>query len=366
MNPNIKVSGQIFDIVNRNIFSGTLIIEDGIIADIKKSRNRFCKFILPGFIDSHIHIESSLLVPSIFGKCALKHGVIAAICDPHEIANMLGVEGIRYMISSANQGLFKFYFGAPSCVPSTDFETSGAKIGPVEIERIFEKKEAYFLAEMMNVSGVVNDSPDEMNKIRIAMKYQKKIDGHAPGLTGNDLNKYVGYGISTDHECTCYEEAVEKIQTGMKILIRNGSAAKNLYSLAPLFDEYSDKIMICSDDLHAEDLINGYLLNSIQYLIEKGYDIFNIISASTINVIKHYNLDVGLLQIGDPADFIISNDLKKLSINETFIGGINSKSWTYKNDIKAINNFKAKRINIEDLRIKKKSNAINLIRVINN
>ena len=253
----MNISGNIVDVVAGVIYPGTLEVRDGIIVNIVKETKSYDTYIIPGFIDSHVHIESSMLVPSEFARLAVTHGTVGAVCDPHEIANVLGIEGVRYMIENANTTPFKFSFGAPSCVPATPYETSGARIGVAETETLLRDDRIHYLSEMMNFPGVIGNDSEVMAKIAAAKKQNKPIDGHAPGLRGNALKQYVAAGISTDHECCEREEALEKIGLGMKILIREGSAAKNFEALYPLIEEYPDACMFCSDDKHPDDLVRG-------------------------------------------------------------------------------------------------------------
>ncbi|HPD34498.1 MAG TPA: amidohydrolase family protein, partial [Candidatus Kapabacteria bacterium] len=252
-----SVFGNLVDLLNSKIYPAKISIADKKIVSIEPQQEHYDTYILPGLIDAHIHIESSMLPPSEFARLASVHGTVATVSDPHEIANVLGKDGVRYMIENAKQTPFKFYFGAPSCVPATDFETSGARLTAADIEELFTEYDLKYLSEMMNFPGVIYDSPDVLAKIDIAKKFNKPIDGHAPGLRGEDARKYAQAGISTDHECFDLEEAREKIRYGMNILIREGSAAKNFETLAPLLNESPDKCMLCSDDLHPDDLAKG-------------------------------------------------------------------------------------------------------------
>jgi len=318
---SFSISGQVVLLAERKIVSSTIKVSNGIIASIEADPHAPKHFILPGFVDAHIHIESSMLIPSQFAQLAVKHGSVATVSDPHEIANVLGIEGINFMLNDAEKVPFKFYFGAPSCVPATDFETAGATLGPDAIESLLKRKEISYLAEMMNYPGVLNKDPQVMEKLAIAKRLNKKIDGHAPGLRGNDIKNYIGQGISSDHECTTYEEAKEKIAYGMKILIREGSAAKNFDALIELLSEYPESIMFCSDDKHPHDLIKGHINKLVKRSLEKGMDLFDTLNAAITNPIKHYGLEVGQLNIGDPADFIIVNDLTNFDVLETYING---------------------------------------------
>ena len=317
-----KYKGNIVDIMNKKIYPGVVKVQNGKIHQIAKSGEEYDRYIIPGFIDSHIHIESTMLTPTEFARIAVQHGTVAAICDPHEIANVMGVSGIDYMIDNSRKSPFKFYFSAPSCVPATELEASGAKIGPEEVESLFQEyPEIKFLGEMMNYPGVVNDDPEVMRKIEIANEYNKPIDGHAPGLRGDDLEKYVAVGVSTDHECTSKEEALRKLKLGMTILIREGSAAKNFDELIQLADEHYKYMAFCTDDQHPDDLVNGHINELVRRAIVKGLDPIKVFRMATLNPVKHYNLDVGLLRKNDPADFLIVDNLKSLDIQATVING---------------------------------------------
>ena len=349
-----KISGNIVDVVKKNIYKGTLTIENGKITDIIKDNTvKSNNYILPGLIDSHVHIESSMLVPSEFAKIAVCHGTVATVSDPHEIANVCGIEGINYMIEDGEKVPFKFFFGAPSCVPATDFETSGAIIDSKDISNLMKRDDIYFLSEMMNFPGVINNKVEVLNKIKAAKAANKVIDGHAPSVTGKDLINYASKGISTDHECINIHEAIEKINAGMIIQIREGSAAKNFESLYTLIDSHPDKVMLCTDDTHPNDLIKDHIKKLVKMSIDKGLDIFNILRATTYNVVKHYNIPVGLLQKNDFADFIIVNNLKDFNVLETYIDGVlvakngKAKFKTTKNTI--INNFNRTRISEKDI-----------------
>ena len=317
----MKLQGQIVDIENRLIYKGEVTIDNGKITSIEKKNHNIESYILPGFIDAHIHIESSMLVPSEFARLAVCHGTVATVSDPHEIANVLGVEGVEFMIDNGKKVPFKFNFGAPSCVPATSFESAGAVIDSDDIRDLMAKPEIKYLAEMMNYPGVLFDDEDVMKKIDWAKHYNKPIDGHAPGLRGDDVTKYVNAGISTDHECFTYDEALEKLQKGMKIIIREGSAAKNFEALIDLLPEHYDSIMFCSDDKHPDDLIVGHINKLCARAVAKDIDIFKILQAVCINPVEHYNLDVGLLKVGDDADCIVIEDLIAFKTLQTYIDG---------------------------------------------
>ena len=318
----LQIPANIVDIINRRIFPGNVIVEDGKISGIIRDDNlKPENYILPGFIDAHVHIESSMLVPSEFARMAVVHGTVATVSDPHEIANVLGIDGVKFMLKNGNMVPFKFYFGAPSCVPSTTFETSGAEVTAKDIRYLFENYDLKYLSEMMNFPGVLNNVPDVMEKIKIAKEFGLPIDGHAPGLKGDSLSKYVTAGITTDHECFELDEAIDKISNGMKILIREGSAAKNFDTLYKLIDARPDMCMYCSDDKHPDELAAGHINVLVKRAIANGSDLFNVLRIACMNPVLHYNLDVGLLREGDNADFIVVENLKEFNVLKTYING---------------------------------------------
>jgi len=318
------ISGNIVDIKNKKIFFGSLQWENGKISQLREegTENKDAAYILPGFVDSHVHVESSMLVPSEFARMAVVHGTVATISDPHEIANVCGMEGVRFMIENGKTVPFKFHFGAPSCVPATIFETAGASLNAEEVDQLLTLPEINYLSEMMNFPGVLQGDEEVMKKIASAKKYGKPIDGHAPGLRGETAKQYIDAGISTDHECFTAEEALDKLKYGMKILIREGSAAKNFEALADLLHEHSDRMMLCSDDKHPDSLEAGHINQLCARAVAKGIDVFKVLQAACINPVEHYSMRVGQLQIGDFADFILSKDLKTFEILQTYIDGV--------------------------------------------
>jgi adenine deaminase len=315
------VRGNIVDIHNRKIFKGEITIEDGKIQSIEEKECTETHYILPGFIDAHIHIESSMLMPSEFAKIAVKHGTVATVSDPHEISNVLGVAGVEFMINNGKQTPLKFNFGAPSCVPATSFESAGAIIDSDDIKALMANPDIKYLAEMMNYPGVIHDDAEVLKKIEWAKQFHKPIDGHAPGLRGDNLTKYIAAGITTDHECFTYDEGLEKLQKGMKVIIREGSAAKNFEALINLLDNYSEQMMFCSDDKHPDDLLLGHINQLCARAVAKGLDVFKILQVACVNPVEHYKLDVGLLRVGDAADFIITKDLVEFNPTQTYIDG---------------------------------------------
>lgn len=317
------ISGNIVDIFQKRIYSGTITIENGRISSIDElpASAEHLPYILPGFIDSHVHVESSMLVPSEFAKLAVVHGTTGTISDPHEIANVCGMRGVEYMIENGKTVPFKFHFGAPSCVPATVFETAGAALDSAAVEQLLAMEEISYLSEMMNFPGVLNGDDEVMKKIAAAKKYNKPVDGHAPGLRGETAKKYIDAGITTDHECFTAEEALDKLQYGMKILIREGSAAKNFEALIGLLDEHYNNMMFCSDDKHPDSLVEGHINDLCARAVAKGIDVFKVLQAACINPVLHYSMNNGLLRAGDPADLIVVHDLVSFKVIQTFING---------------------------------------------
>ncbi|HNJ27171.1 MAG TPA: adenine deaminase [Chitinophagaceae bacterium] len=322
---SFSISGNLADVHLQKIYAATITVENGIITAIEKISDEAypsSKFILPGFIDSHVHIESSMLVPSEFARMAVVHGTVATISDPHEIANVCGMEGVEFMIENGKTVPFKFNFGAPSCVPATVFETAGATLDVKDVTSLLKRKEIKYLSEMMNFPGVLFQDKDVMQKIAAAHKQNKPVDGHAPGLRGEQAKQYIAAGISTDHECFTYEEALEKLQYGMKIIIREGSAAKNFEALIELLNDWPEMMMFCSDDKHPDSLVLGHINQLCARAVAKGIDLFKVLKAACVNPVMHYKLDVGLLRKGDAADFIVVKDLKKFEVVKTYINGV--------------------------------------------
>ena len=364
----MNVKGNIVDILNKRIFKGEVCVENGQISAIREVNHEVENYILPGFVDAHIHIESSMVVPSEFAKIAVLHGTVATVSDPHEIANVLGVQGVYFMIENGKKVSLKFNFGAPSCVPATSFESAGAVINADDIKLMMENPDINYLAEMMNYPGVLFDDEEVLQKIEHAKNNNKPIDGHAPGLRGDDVTKYIAAGISTDHECFRYDEALEKLQKGMKILIREGSAAKNFEALIDLLPEHYNNMMFCSDDKHPDDLLLGHINQLCERAVAKGMDIFKVLQMACINPVNHYNLEVGLLQVGDPADFILVDDLEKFKVLETYIDGElvakNGKSFIKSVPFEVLNNFNTDIKKVADFRLASSSKKIRVIEAL--
>ena len=362
------IQGNIVDIENKQFFKGEVEIENDRIKEIREVNHTTDNYILPGFVDAHIHIESSMLVPSEFAKIAVTHGTVATVSDPHEIANVLGVKGVEFMIENGKKVPLKFNFGAPSCVPATSFESAGAIIDADDIKVMMENPDIKYLAEMMNYPGVLFDDADVLAKIQHAKNANKPIDGHAPSLRGNDVSKYIAAGISTDHECFSYDEALEKLQKGMKIIIREGSAAKNFEALIDLLPTHFENMMFCSDDKHPDDLLLGHINQLCARAIAKGMDVFKVLQVACINPVKHYNLDVGLLQKDDFADFIVIQDLQSFNVLETYINGElvakNGESFVKHVDFEILNNFNTDFKKITDFEYHSASDKINVIEAL--
>lgn len=361
--------GHIIDLVARSIFDGEIIVADGKIAAITECQvEASAPYFLPGFVDSHVHIESSMMTPVEFARIALRHGTIGAVCDPHEIANVMGVEGIEMMLDIARTADFRFAFGMPSCVPSCnkDIETSGFVLDATEVERFMKRDDIYFLAEMMNFPGVLGGDPEVMAKIAAAKAAGKPVDGHAPGLVGEARQRYADAGISTDHECTSIETGRAAIASGMIVQIREGSAAKDYNALAPLIAEAPGQVMFCTDDCHPTDFVRGHLDRIVRRAIADGYDILDILTAACLTPVKHYGIPAGLLQPGDPADFIVLTDLTPhFRVIKSYIDGekvfsskgqftanrmLERSMLVQKNLVRSmINNFNAQPITLADI-----------------
>jgi adenine deaminase len=366
----MEISGRIIDIHNKLIIPGSLVLKDGKIKKIIQKEDVPDVYIMPGLVDAHIHIESSMVTPGSFARAAVSRGTTAVVSDPHEIANVLGMDGVRFMIDDARKVPLKFFFGAPSCVPATSFETNGATIDQNDIAELMILPEIKFLSEMMNFPGVINDDPVVMTKISTAKKEGKPIDGHAPGLTGEALGKYISAGITTDHECSTIEEAKEKISLGMKIIIREGSAAKNMLALMPLFTTNEDMLMLGSDDLHPEMLIKGHINKLVSRLISEGYNLFDVIRSCTINPAMHYNIDIGLLQPGQPADFIIVEDYHTMNVVETWIDGVkvydNGNIYFDYEEATPVNKFNCSPIARDNISVPDSEKQLRVIQAIDN
>ena len=365
---DFTVAGNIVDVVSKRIFKGELRVQGGFISSIKELENVPDCYILPGLVDSHVHIESSLLIPSRFADLVVRKGTLGVVTDPHEIANVLGEIGIDFMINDASKTPLEIRFGVPSCVPATPFETSGFKLGSNKVESLLKREEVVCLAELMDYPGVIRRDLEVMKKIVAAKRLGKKIDGHAPGLKGEDLKKYAAAGVSADHECSTIEEALDKIRLGMMIQIREGSAAKDFEALYSLIESHPDCVMLCTDDTHPDDLFeNGHIDNLIRKGLEKGCSLMNLLRASSYNAIKHYGLDLGLLQLRDSADFIIIDNPESFKVQSSYMKG----NCIYKdgevlfeshNEI-LLNNFYRKEIKLEDIQVEAKDCDVHVMTV---
>lgn len=368
MKTEFTIEGNFVDIRQRSIYPARLVIANGKIRSIRRLSAAKSRYILPGFIDAHVHIESSMLVPTEFAKIAVLHGTVATVSDPHEIANVLGTEGVWYMIENGRKSPLKFNFGAPSCVPATVFETAGAEVTAEDIAHLLASPEVRYLAEMMNWPGVIFDDPSVQHKLDIAKRAGKPIDGHAPGLTGKQALKYISKGISTDHECYMIDEARFKLKNGMKVIIREGSAAKNFDTLAPLINKYYELMMFCSDDKHPDDLLEGHINLLVRRAVAKGLDVFKVLQMACINPVEHYGLDVGTLQIGDWADVIVVDNLLDFNVLKTYINGdlVAEKGRDYikTEPERIVNNFQIGHKKPSDFALPLTNGKINVIEVL--
>jgi adenine deaminase len=369
MKNSFSFRGNLVDVHQQRIYAAEIKIEGeriNSIEPINQSTNQPFNYILPGFIDAHVHIESSMLIPLEFARLAVVHGTVATVSDPHEIANVCGMKGIEYMIENGRTVPFKFNFGAPSCVPATLFETAGAAITTKDIHELMRRDDILYLSEMMNFPGVLNEDLEVIQKIEAAKKHNKPVDGHAPGLRGETAKKYIDAGISTDHECFTKEEALDKLKYGMKILIREGSAAKNFEALINLLNDYPDMMMFCSDDKHPDSLVEGHINQLCARAVEKGIDIFKVLKAACVNPVNHYKLKVGLLRQNDFADFIVVKDLKEIEVLQTYINGklvaengkslMDSKSKVQSST--AVNNFSCSKKKLKDFKVEYKNEKL--------
>ena len=363
--PSFELTGNVVDILRRRIYPAAVRVEDGRIASITQVERRPSTYLMPGFIDSHVHVESSMLVPSEFARVAVTHGTVATISDPHEIGNVLGIDGVQFMLENAAKVPFHFFFGAPSCVPATSFETAGARIDAGQVARLLEDKRIWYLSEMMNYPGVIAGDQEVMAKIRAAQARGKPVDGHAPGLRGPDARTYIEAGITTDHECFTLEEAQEKLSYGAKIQIREGSAARNFEALFPLIDAHPDRCMLCSDDKHPDDLMDGHIDELVRRATARGAELMNVLRCSCVNPVLHYGIPVGLLRQGDRADFIEVDNLDKLRVLRTYLRGrlVAERGRALFEPVatSAVNRFAAELKHHSDFRVEARPGRINVI-----
>lgn len=363
-----KVAGQLVDIRGRRTYAAEVSVDDGKIAAIEPVDSAPEKFLLPGFIDAHIHIESSMLVPTEFARAAVLHGTVATVSDPHEIGNVLGVAGVEYMLENAEQSPLKFNFGAPSCVPATTFETAGATITVEEVEQLLADPRILYLSEMMNFPGILFGDADCLAKVAAAHKLGKPVDGHAPGLRGEEAAKYIAAGITTDHECFTKDEALDKLAAGCKISIREGSAARNFDALVSLIGEYPEQTMLCSDDKHPDELLEGHINVLVRRAVAAGTDVYDALQAACLNPIEHYQLDVGQLQVGDPADLIEVDSLKNFNVSRTWIDGQilaeNGSTTIPRSEPAVANQFVATRIVPDQIAVEAKPGKLQVIEAL--
>jgi adenine deaminase len=366
-----EIIANIWDFKRKGFYAGKIFFEDSIIDILFDDSLPAVHYLAPGLIDAHVHIESSMLTPVEFSRECVKHGVVGIVTDPHEIGNVMGVPGLQFMIDNAKKTPLKIYTGIPSCVPATTFETSGAVIDSLTIEKLFKTGQFSHLSEMMNFPGIINNEDQSISKVKKAQELNFKIDGHAPQLSGENLRNYFNKGISTDHECTTPEEGIEKIHLGMKVLIRKSSASNDFFNLLPLIEEHPDSCMFCTDDSHPDDLKKGYIETMCRDAFNLGYSLDHIFRVASVNAIKHYNLNIGTLQIGDPADFIVINKPEEFYILQTFIDGNEvyngSKVLIDKVSVEPINSFFINPISIDSIKVPTiKSSHLNIIEVIPN
>lgn len=363
------INGQLVDLYQNAIYPAEICIENHRIESIRRTESAPNQWIIPGLVDAHVHIESSMLAPSEFAPLALAQGTIATVSDPHEIANVLGIEGVRWMVRNGKATPFYFHFGAPSCVPATSFETAGAEVNLADIEALFEDGSCQYLAEMMNWPGVIFDDPMVLAKLDLAKRMSLPIDGHAPGLRGEQSKSYFSKGIQTDHECFTLEEGLEKAELGVKILIREGSAARNFEALIPIIQKFPDRVMFCSDDKHPDDLLNGHINLLVRRAVQYGYNLFDVLKAATLNPMEHYNLNCGRLREGDFADFVILDDLDLMTVQEVYIKGESvflsgGNQWLPEPVTETPNQFKAHFPELNSYKIKTEKNDSVDVRVI--
>jgi adenine deaminase len=352
---SFTVAGNVVDILGRRTFAGEIVVENGRIAAIRETKAAAGNYLLPGFIDAHVHIESSMLVPSEFARAAVVHGTVATVSDPHEIGNVLGVAGVKYMLENASHVPFKFFFGAPSCVPATTFETAGAEITVAEVESLLDDPRILYLSEMMNFPGILYGDAACLAKVKAAHDRGKPVDGHAPGLRGEQAAKYIAAGITTDHECFTKDEALDKVKAGCKISIREGSAARNFDALYTLLGEFPGQVMLCSDDKHPDELLIGHINLLVKRAVAGGINVYDALRAACITPIEHYTLPVGQLRVGDPADFIEIESLKDFKVLRTWIdGGLVAEHGATKIarvEPKVVNNFMPSKIAAEHIEV---------------
>jgi adenine deaminase len=353
--PSFSLNSNVVDIATRRTYPADVEVAGGLITSITRSLNSPSTYLLPGFIEAHVHVESSMLVPTEFARAAVVHGTVASVSDPHEIGNVLGVEGVRYMLENAGHSPFKFHFGAPSCVPATTFETAGAEISVADVEQLLDDPRILYLSEMMNFPGILNGDPGCLAKVKAAHGRGKPVDGHAPGLRGDEARRYIAAGITTDHECFTKDEALDKLAAGAKIIIREGSAARNFDALYTLLGEYPGRIMLCSDDKHPDELLTGHINGLVRRAVAAGIDLYDALRAACVVPVEHYRLKVGQLRVGDPADFIEVDSLTNFGVLRTWINGQlvaeNGKSLIERVEPAVINQFVPQTVSADDIQV---------------
>lgn len=363
-----EISGQLVDVHLGEIYPAKISVAEGRIQSIDRLESAEQQFLMPGFVDSHIHIESSMLLPAEFARVAVTHGTVATVSDPHEIANVCGMEGVELMLRNAAESKFKFCFGAPSCVPATEFETSGAKLNVADVKKLLNDPRIGYLSEVMDFPGVLNKAPAVMAKIKASLELDKPVDGHAPGLRAEQATAYVSSGITTDHECVSRDEAIDKLKAGCKIAIREGSAARNFDALQSLIDDYPENCMLCSDDKHPDELLVGHIDRLVARAVAAGSNLMNVLRVACMNPVQHYNMDVGLLRVGDPADFIVVDNLTDFRVRQTYLDGElaaeNGKSLLTAPAPKLLNNLGATSIRAEQLEVPATGKTIRVMQAI--
>lgn len=365
-----SLEANVVEVLEKRIFWGSVSWVDGIVTRVtamgpeKKSR----PYLIPGFIDSHLHIESSMLPPAEFGRQAVRHGVVAAMADPHEIANVLGVVGVRFMLRNAAASPFKTFFGIPSCVPATPFETAGAALDLAGMEILSREAGVTHVAEMMNFPGVLAGLPEVMEKIELGRRLGLPVDGHAPGLRGPEAAAYAAAGISTDHECVALAEARDKIEAGMHILVREGSAARNFEALHSLISTDTERVMLCCDDKHPDDLMTGYMDRLAARAVAAGHHPLDVLRCACVNPVLHYRLPVGLLREGDSMDAVLVADLNAFRPLKVWLSGrpAAEEGETLLARIPAapLNTFRAGPICAEQLRFPARNGLLRVIEAI--
>ena len=362
------IKANLVNICKREIYPVAITVTGNVISEIVKIKESLHTYVMPGFVDAHIHIESSMLVPSEFARLAVVHGTVATVSDPHEIANVLGIDGVKYMIDNGKKVPFHFFFGASPCVPATPFETAGNELNVADVEELLKMPEVKYLSEMMNWPGVLNKDIDVMTKIELAKKYGKPVDGHAPGLKGDLAKSYIDVGISTDHECFTIEEALDKIKYGMNVQIRQGSAARNFDALHSLINNHYQKLMFCSDDKHPDDLQRGHINELVKAAVNNGQDVFKVLQVACVNPVIHYGLEVGQLSVGDAADFIEVNNLIDFEVKATWIQGQkvaqDGVSFIESKEINSVNKFEVNPIVLNDISVSGTGSKVNVIEVL--